>query len=217
MKIRCSALGAFMTTGRSKSEPFGQTAKSLIRDIQIAEKYGRRQVFANKYMTKGNVNEAQAVDLLNRVRGTEYILQPLYYQNDHIHGTPDIVQDGLVIDIKNSFDIWSFDKAEVTKDYYWQLQGYMALTGATKAALVYCLTSAPEWMIEGEKRKIYYGLGGENADMEAYAKAVEQIQINMTFEDIPEAERVKWFDVERNNEDIQSLYERVELARELFT
>ena len=215
MKIRCSQLGAFLTRGRGKDQEFGLTALDVIRQVKIGNKYGRWPVFANKYVTKGNVNELEALNMINQVLGTSFVRDVLNYQNEFITGSPDVLSGDLVLDIKNSFDIWTFDKAELTKDYEAQLRGYMWLTGATKAKLVYCLTDAPDWMIEAEKRKLYYGMGGDNADMAAYQKAAEQIEKNMKFGDIPEADRVKVFDIERDEQWEIDLAERILKAREI--
>ena len=77
------------------------------------------------------------------------------------------------------------------------------------------LTDAPDWMIEAEKRKLYYGMGGDNADMAAYQKAAEQVERNMRFGDIPEADRVKCFDIERDEQWEIDLAERILKAREI--
>jgi len=215
MKFRASQVGRLMVNGRSKADIFGQTALTYIQEVQIGYKYNRWPVFASKYTSKGNEQESAAVAMVNRVLGTNYILSPVNFREGNLTGTPDIIEGSLVVDIKNSWDIWTFSKAEVTDLYYWQLQAYMHLTGATSAKLIFCLMNASEAQISDEKRRVYYGLGGDNMPDESvaeYQAKAEQITINMTFDDIPETERVKVFNVERDDAEISRMLERVELA-----
>lgn len=219
MKFRASQIGRLMVSGRSKADIFGQTALTYIQEVQIGCKYNRWPVFASKYTSKGNEQEAAAVEMVNRVLGTDYILSPLNFRTDTITGTPDILQGDLVVDIKNSWDIWTFSKAEVTDIYYWQLQAYMHLTGATSAKLIFCLMNASEAQISDEKRRVYYGLGGDNMPDESlaeYQQKAEQIERNMRFDDIPEADRVRVYDVARVEDDIAKMLGRVEVAFELI-
>jgi predicted RNA binding protein with dsRBD fold (UPF0201 family) len=50
----------------------------------------------------------------------------------------------------------------------------------------------------------------DNAD---YKKAIERLENNMTFGDIPETERIIKFKVPRDEQIIQNMYERVQQCR----
>ncbi len=75
---------------------------------------------------------------------------------------PDLlIKDGGVVvnvpDIKSSWDIHTFIDAkanELSKDYYWQGQAYMWLTGATTATFCFVLVNAPLQMIDDEKYRL---------------------------------------------------------------
>jgi hypothetical protein len=212
-KVRCSQLGRLMTLGRSK-QSFGETALSLLREIRIGEQYGRWPIILNKYITKGIQQEEESLTLFTKFDGHFYMKNEQHFQNEWLTGTPDIISGGEVIDIKTSYDIWTYDKAELTDGYYWQLAGYMMLTGATSARLAYCLTSASEEQVLREKTSLFYSLGQDASNPEYIIKS-QQIERNMVFDDIPIAERVKVFNVARDEAAIQQIIERVEAARKL--
>jgi hypothetical protein len=54
-----------------------------------------------------------------------------HFTNDWLTGTPDVVTDQVLIDVKNSFTGSTFPWFETecpNKEYFYQLQGYMFLT-----------------------------------------------------------------------------------------
>lgn len=212
--FRCSSLGKLMVNGRSKSDPLSETTKSYLMEIFIAEVYGRSRDISNKYMEKGILVEEDSLNLITNHYGKLFIKNKENLKNRFICGTPDII-DRKVIDAKSSWDIWTFAKADGSNtDYYWQLQGYMWLTGKGSADLIYCLNDSPEHLIFDEVRKQMYirGLVGQEGT-EAFEEMEKQVEKNMKFGDIPEKERVKVFKYKRNPEDIKKLKERVKEAR----
>ncbi len=58
-------------------------------------------------------------------------------------------------------------------------------------------------------------MGGDNCDTIAYQRAAEQVERNMTFADIPEADRIKTFDIMRDEAWEENLRQRIEKARQL--
>ena len=68
--------------------------------------------------------------------------------DEYFTGEPDLIVDGVVMDIKNSWDLWTFplfEKEIPTKDYYLSITGlYMYLLGLEKAKLIYVLLDTPE-------------------------------------------------------------------------
>jgi hypothetical protein len=221
-KFRASQIGQLMTAGRSKSEEFGATALSLMREVWIAQKYGRYKDISNKYLEKGNECEEASISLFQEWEQHKnlYTKNEQTITNDWITGTPDLFNKTEVIDIKSSWDIFTFTAADGSdKGYYWQLQAYMALLGVESARLVYCLVSAPEWMVTKEKTRLYYSLGGDDmggAVQALYKRKAEQLERNMIYDDIPVSERVKAFTFERSNDDIAAMFSRVDRAREIM-
>lgn len=69
-------------------------------------------------------------------------------------GTPDLIVENVVYDIKCSWDCFTFPLFEneiPNKDYFYQLQVYMYLTGCKKAVLTYVLLNTPEELTYEEK------------------------------------------------------------------
>ena len=115
------------------------------------------------------------------------------FSNEYMAGTPDIVMTDKVIDVKSSWDIFTFSNANGTNtDYKWQLWAYMWLTNTHQALLMYCLNNSPEYMIFSEFRKELYKSG--LMDCEGTPEFVELEQIvrnNMTYDDIDWHEKIK--------------------------
>lgn len=131
-----------MVEPRSKNELLSETTKKYLREVMIYEKYGRKKDISNKYIEKGLAVEEDAITLYSRFTKVFYKKNEKQLKNEQITGTPDLYEGdniesaSLILDIKSSWDIFTFFNSKLdalNKDYYWQLQGYMALTGATKA------------------------------------------------------------------------------------
>lgn len=206
MNIRCSSLGSVMTNSRKKGE-LSKTAQSCIKQIVKEDILGVRRILSNKYLDKGIIMEDAAIDLV----ADKYWLKGLvkneeHFQNDFIKGTPDIITEYSVRDIKCSWGVDTFplfDTEIPTKDYYWQLMGYMALTGKKKAYLDYCLVDTPEHLIERELSSMSYR-GGEMSK-----EAEEEVRKNMTFGHIETNLRVKTFEIEWDEEAWESIKNRI--------
>lgn len=209
-------------TKSQKGENLSETAKSYLREWYISEKYGRKQAISSKYLTKGNVAEEESITILN-----DYFLQndrqillkknTEFFENEYMIGTPDILHSDEVFDTKTSWSIFTFPwfDIEITnRDYYYQLQGYMELTGKKKASLCYVLTNTPEFLIFDECRRESYarGLGGEIPP-----ELEEEMRKLHTYDDIPLSERVKIFEVKKDEDAIRQIREKVEVCRNFLS
>ncbi|UII80047.1 hypothetical protein [Flagellimonas sp. CMM7] len=211
-KFRCSSLGKLMTTSRSKTEVLSKTTQTYLKQLHTEEVFNRRFEIKSKYLDKGIMVEEESITLYSKVKNELFIKNTERYTNEFITGEPDNI-DGKIRDIKSS---WSFETFPLhandipNKDYYYQLQGYMALTDIKEAELIYCLVNTPDLLIEDEKRRSSWKLGF----LELPVDLAMEIENNMRFEDIPEQMRVKVFEVKRDDAVIDSIYERVELCRD---
>jgi hypothetical protein len=221
--IRASSVGYLMTDPQSKADKeagmLSKTAQRHLLDVYIAEKYGRKRDIQTKQMKKGIEVEDQSIELLNKYWGTSYSKNQDRYTNGFITGHPDILDSGKVVDIKSSYDLWTFlgnlpDKLDSL--YYWQLMSYMWLTGATKGHIAYCLSNTPFGIVEQEKRYLLNRMDVISEESPEYVKEANKLEFNMTFDDIDIAERVLVFTVERNEDDIVRIQNRVEKAREFL-
>lgn len=213
-KIRCSAIGEIMAYAGKPQIPVG--AQTYLKKWSLEQLYGRSVEVHGAALRKGNEVEQAAIDLAQSQLDPDgiWFKNDQHFSNDHLTGTPDIVNGSKVIDIKCPWSFASFpmfDTEVPTKDYNWQLQGYMALTKATSAAVVYCLMDAPEAILLDEARKLSYQLGyGGNTDL-----TMETVMRQMTYPDVPDHLRVKIFEVERDDEAIAQIYDRVQRMDEL--
>lgn len=211
--FRASSIGNIMTEPKVKSEMISDSAKTHCVDVFIREKYGRKTDISNRYLTKGTEVEEDSMTLFSRLEKRPYFKNEDWLKNDYITGTPDIitsldVEDMEVIDLKSSWDIFTFFRAkhkEINKLYYWQLQAYMWLTGAKRSRLVYCLVNTPSHLIEDEKRKLWYKLGQPAIDGKLYSEACSEIELLSIYDDIPMIERVNSIVILRDDEAIERM------------
>jgi hypothetical protein len=192
-KIRASAAGKLMTSARSKNEVLSETTKSYAKEWLIEQIYGFRKEIKSKYIYKGLVMEDEAID-----KAIEWLDLPFaikneqYFENDFIKGTPDLIVDGVVYDIKCSWDAYTFPIFEneiPNKDYFYQLQCYMYLTGCNKAVLTYVLLNTPEEVV---------------------------YETPQNYDDLDKKYRIKTFEIDYDQSVIDTLIQRVKLTREFL-
>ena len=219
--FRCSSLGYIMTESRTKGD-LSETTKTHLIDVYVANKYGRQDDIQNRYIEKGLAVEEDSITLYSRLKKEYFKKNEDHLKNRWIKGTPDlytgasIEKADTIIDIKSSWDIYTFMRVitkEVNKMYYWQLQGYMDLSGAKSATLAYCLVDTPQQLIEDEKRRLMWKMGCATEESPLFIEACEELEKAMTFNDIPMDERLIEFTIERNDADIMKMHSRVEECR----
>lgn len=223
--VRASQVGDLMAKGRTKSDLWGETAIKTIQKAVLLNKYGIEDTFTSKYTEKGIELEYEGILLAKRVLGWDIDPdQPKQrLVNGWVIGEPDVNQS-ILADVKNSWNGTTFpffEKECKTKSYIYQLQTYMWLSGKETSELVYVLQSCTEQQIMNEVQKLTYILAerSENA-----LKSLNEIEIeaeniarkNLTFDHIPEKSRVKRFIINRDENIINEIRERVEQARVIY-
>ena len=216
MIVRCSSLGKIMTEPRSKSEVLSETAKTYIQDVFKQEELGIYKDFSSRYTDKGIQMEYQAIQFASDVLGWEFVIKNTErFNNDWLTGEPDVCTDSLLADIKCSWNgstFPMFDTALKNKDYYWQLQGYMMLTGHDTSELVYCLMNTPLEIVEDEVRREHWKLHLIEEDLDVR----EAVQLMHNFDQIPNELRVKRFIVQKDEEAQAKIIERVKVASQYY-
>ena len=217
MKIRCSAIGKIMTSPKSKGELLSQTTKTYLQELAVAEKYGIYKEFSSRYTDKGNEVEELSIALCNDVLNLGFIYknEEKLFTNDWIKGTPDVNTDEILLDVKSSWDATTFpffDTELKNKDYFYQLQGYMWLTGKEECLLCYCLIDTPLQIVEDEIRREHWkaSLIEESLDLRAF------VQSKHTFGHIPKEKRLKTFKIAKDDEVIEAIKTRIEECREYY-
>jgi hypothetical protein len=105
-----------------------------------------------------------------------------------------------------------FDSTLKNKDYYWQLQGYMMLTGHDTSELVYCLMNTPFEIVEDEVRREHWKLHLIDEDLDVR----NAVQLSHNFDQIPNELRIKRFIVQKDEEAQAKIIERVKEARDYY-
>lgn len=204
-KFHPSSLGSLMTDSRVKGDVLGETCKAHLMECYIERVYGRTKEITNKYIDKGIQCEEDSLTLYSRVTKRFYKKNTQVFENDYLIGTPDVLTEDDVIEIKTSWDIFTFHKVlhkAINKDYSWQVQGYMELTDRNRAKLVYCLVDATPQMVEDAKKKLAWQFSTiDTGSVElnpAYIAACAEVDKSMTFQDIPMEERYIQITIDRD-------------------
>ena len=221
VKIRCSSLGKLMTEPKSVADKnagaLSETAKTMLIEGYAKAVYGREKEVQSKPMKKGVLVEDDSIALLSRHDGVLYQKNEVKYENEFISGTPDIITDELVIDIKSSYDIWTFlanVDSKINKVYWWQLQGYMMLTKRRKASLVYCLSNMPDHLVETEKYYLLKRLDVISEESPEYLIEAAKLERILKYDDIPVNERVIKYDIDFDDSVVELVESKVKTARE---
>ena len=203
-RIRCSAIGQIMTNGRAK-DTMGQTCITYLENWVKEQVYSKRKELYGNAIMKGTLQEDSAIELLSEVHGF-MVKNERFFENEYMTGTPDILTD-IVRDVKCSQDCFSFPlfESEVDKGYWYQLQGYMSLTGLKKASLDYCLVDSPDFIIDSDARKEAFKLGLDEVDEELYNK----IKARHSYENTPIELRIKSFAFDYDADAIKAIEARV--------
>lgn len=204
---------------KNNSPELPEGLQKFLTECYINHHYGRSKKLTNKYVTKGLEVEKMSLDLYDGQKnklGRILMLNEDRITNDWISGKPDILkEDGTVIDLKSSWDLFTFfdSKEKVNTTYYWQLQGYLALTGRNLAELAYCLIDTPLPLVHDEQRRLMWQMNAMTDNDPDYKEACEEIEFNHMYNDLEPSERIHIHYIKRNEEDIQRIYKRVELCR----
>ncbi len=149
--IRCSSIGKIMTSPRSKSEEWSETAKTAMLEEARERLFGVRQSLDDvRCIQKGRACEDEGVQLYNDV--FLYDLKKLptdgRRNNGIITGEPDLVaaSSRKGVDIKIAWSLLTFplnaDQADKSS-YEWQARGYMCLFDLPEWEIAYCAIDTP--------------------------------------------------------------------------
>lgn len=248
--FRCSSLGHLMKDPKTnKAKEAGELAegvKTNLVDVYVAAKYDRHEEISSKFLEKGNETEENSIDTVSRMTKKFFKKNEETLQNEFIKGTPDLfIGESIdkathIRDTKSSYSIYTFHRSiskELPDLYYWQMQGYMALSGAQIANVDFCLNNTPQHLIQAELRKEGYKHNeGDVPNWIALQIIANHVYDRKTFDamsdflgylpiddnskavydgfiEVPLKERWFTFEVQRNDDDINALYKRIEQCR----
>lgn len=211
-KVHASGSSQIMTNPKTISETLSQTCKTYVRQQWINDTFNRRKDFTSIAIQKGLMNEEKGITMLSMRLGEMLTKNDKIFHDDYKIGTPDLIMDDTVYDIKCSYDIFTYAASEITPAYEWQLQCYMSLLGIEKAVLVYVLTDTPASLIQAEVRSICWKLQDDSQ-----AEQIEQeLTRQKTYSDIPDQQRIKLFPIIFDPAKIELLHARVIECRDYY-
>lgn len=217
--IRCSSLSCLFTEPKDKKAKdageLSATAKTHLIEV-YAQQYGYEKDIVTKQMKKGIQAEEEGITLLSRVDKQYYTKNEERKENEWLSGHADIVTERKLIDIKLSWDIFTFLPKlmeDVDKAYFYQLQGYLWLWGLKEAEIAYCLVNTPDNIIEGEKYRLLRSMDVISEESPEFVKQAEKLERNMKFDQFPIEQRVIRHKVTIDEEIIAKIPEKVEKAR----
>jgi len=134
------------TGGLCGKTGLGATGEKLAIKTYLQKRYGRYKEITNKYLEKGIACEDAGIKSYNSLFDTYYVKNDTRVYNDFITGECDIDTGESIIDIKNSWDLFTFHESKTSdnKLYDWQGQCYMELYDRPTFQLVYVLEDAPD-------------------------------------------------------------------------
>lgn len=207
-------LAGLITKRENPELPTG--AKTFLKTWIKQKLFERKEEWKLLVVEKGLAVEQLGIEMVMRVLGIDGLdKNEEFFDNDYMHGFPDVLTNEMVRDIKSSWDLFTFPMFETkmpNEDYWWQLQGYMILTGRQKASVDYVLIDTPMPIILLDLKKLYYQAGGV-AEEWTPAK-YEALYPNYQFNDIPEKMRVKSFEVYYDSTVAVKIEQRVKMCRE---
>lgn len=160
-----------------------QGAMTYCEDWLKEQVYSQRIEVYSKAIEKGLLCEDEAIKLVDP-KATK---NKDRYESSYMTGEPDLLIDGIVRDIKCSWDFKTFPltKNNIDSDYWWQLQGYMILCNLDEASLDYCLVNTPSHLDDR----------------------------NIKYDHLPRKFRVKSYKIKREDDLYDKIIERVIMCR----
>ena len=202
---------------RDQQFEFGATALSYIRDVWLANEHNYSEPVVTNEMLKGFLSEDEAIGVLTRqVEGPYRVKNEQQFEDEHFIGTPDVIIPDAVEDVKCSWTLRTFMEVQHPSAlYYAQGQVYMALVGRDKFRLCHVLVPTPSEIVTEERKRFFFRFNCDEED-DRLQECYRKVDAMHNIDGIPEEQRIKVFEIERNDTYLMKLRKRVELAREIY-
>lgn len=226
VKFRASSWGNLLSEPVSKADKeagkLSMTCQKELLKIYTQVLYGRKKDITTKQMDKGILCEPDSIKLFSKVEGKIFFKNEQRLENDFFCGHPDIFEGESIGNATAIWDIkssWSLDSyipkliEPLDRGYEAQLNAYFDLTGAQEGGIAYCLVDCPLSILETEKYHLLRIMDVISEESPEYIKAAEELERQLTFPDIDYRERVIKIKVQRDDELIQKMKQKVPLLR----
>jgi hypothetical protein len=210
---------------KDEPEPLAKGCKTFLSGVYAYEKYHKwnpSRDIGSRATEKGKEVEPEALALVSILDGLELVKNEDRIENEWFSGLPDAIEvndagEVIIHDVKCPENIETYFAVigkELIWQYYWQMQGYMDLTGAKIAKIHYCLINTPIHQLKDSAAALLRRMNVISEYSPEYIEAEKQLINNLTYDDIPLQEKKWTIIVERNDEDILNARKRVEMCRE---
>jgi len=226
VKFRASSWGNLLSEPVSKADKeagkLSLTCQKELLKIYSQEVYGRKKDITTKQMDKGIQVEDDSINLFSKVTGDFYFKNEERLENEWFCGHPDIYKGDNILNAEELYDIkssWEIDTflpkllEAPDRSYAAQLNCYYSLTGAKSGGIAYCLVSAPLNIVESEKKGLLWKMNVISDLSPEYLRASEELTQLMVFDDIDYRERCIVIPVERDEELIKKMKDKVPILR----
>lgn len=220
-KIRCSAISSISakaTAGRLISVGAQTYCKKWLKE----KLFDRDDFVSTKYTEKGIQSEEESMNII-----VEALKLGMVYKNEerkednYKTGEIDFIYEGVVYDNKSSFSLQTFPlfDSELDKIYVEQMKGYLDLWGADKGKVCYTLVNTPSeilaseirWLkTDDEKQKVALNHIFDKDYFEKMKNIYFQNAKDIEFKEIPLNNRIKVFEVDRDDAFIKHINNTVE-------
>ena len=214
-KTLWNELGGYLLKAEFPTIPQG--LKTHVEEKHKGKLYDSRKEFTSKMTNKGNRTEDEGISIIGKFFGYEFAKKNTKrYYNEWAHGEPDLLLLNEVIDLKSSYDEYSFPLYKDVYDslYYYQLQTYMWLTGRKKAKLIFLLVNADEkTLLDLTRQAMYQDKNFDKSHEEVFEEMVKRYG---SFEDQPMHLRMRVYEFDYSQKVIDKIKSRVLLCREYW-
>ena len=210
-KPRSSQLFKVMTKPKNKTDLISKTCQEYLQEYYLEKKYGIKKEIQSRYIDKGNECEELSINLMSIYFNDVFEKNDVFFENDFITGTPDVIKDNIVYDVKTSWSALTFPffETEPPKQYYYQAQSYLWLSNLSDFKLCYCLINTPEDIIQDEIRRFCW----KNNIIDCPSEIESEIRENHIMNKIPLEKRIKLFEIKRNDLVIEDIKKQIEVCR----
>ena len=151
LTVYASECHKLMMKPQRLKDGLAQTTKTWLKEEAVAQVLGLRKTVVTRQIIKGLVCEGKSIDLYNHVMKTNYPKNSKTIDKYGFRGTPDLITDEGIVEIKTSWDATTFpffrdDLSRRIKKagYDWQCRVYMMLFDIDRAVVSYCLVDTPQ-------------------------------------------------------------------------
>lgn len=205
---------------RDAPPELSETCKRHLVEVYVNKRFGREKEVYSEAIEKGLAVEEEGITLYSFYNGAFYKKNLIRIENEYLTGQPDIIDGAVIIDIKCSWDIFTFFSSKysdrVNKAYFWQGMGYLDLVPEAQTFIIaYCLIDTPPNILNDMKRRLQWQMGVIDPETdENYRLICEKLDFLHKYEDVPQSKRITEVVFHRDEAKIKSLHDRIDVCRE---